>query len=170
MGKTSEQEWPRVAQLTQRTNQFSLSLKRRTLEELRSLAAQQQVIVLKAQDRFGDYGLVGTCILAPPDPAGACEIDTLLMSCRALGRGIEDAFLYGVGAAAARRGASTLIARYIAGPRNAQIIPFLVRHEFAELQSDVFSLPVEQLAKLPAHVHFLDYGAVEAAPPALAAK
>jgi FkbH-like protein len=159
MGPPSEQEWPRVAQLTQRTNQFSLSLKRRTLEQLKSLAAQRQVIVLKAQDRFGGYGLVGTCILAPPDQSGACEIDTLLMSCRALGRGVEDAFLYGIGAAAGRQGASMLVARYAVGPRNAQIRTFLTRHGFAERQSDVFTLPVEEVAPLPPHVRFDDHGA-----------
>jgi FkbH-like protein len=161
MGPPGEQEWARVAQLTQRTNQFSLSLKRRTLEQLRNLAAEQLVIVLKAQDRFGDYGLVGTCILVPPDQSGGCEIDTLLMSCRALGRGVEDAFLYGVGAAAARQGASKLVARYVAGPRNAQIKPFLARHGFTEVQSDIFSLPLEEVSPLPAHLRFIDRGVPE---------
>jgi FkbH-like protein len=156
IGPPGEQEWGRVAQLTQRTNQFSLSLKRRTLEQLKSLAAGQLVMVLTAQDRFGDYGLVGTCILVPPDHSGACEIDTLLMSCRALGRGVEDAFLYGVAAVAARWGASKLVARYIEGPRNAQIRPFLARHGFTEVHSDVFSLPLEEVSPLPAHVQFID--------------
>jgi predicted enzyme involved in methoxymalonyl-ACP biosynthesis len=128
------------------------------------------VIALKAQDRFGDYGLVGTCILAPPDQSSACEIDTLLMSCRALGRGVEDAFLYGIATAAARQGASKLVAPYVAGPRNAQIKPFLARHGFAEVQSDVFSLPLEEVAPLPAHVRYIDHGAVEADAPTLAAQ
>jgi FkbH-like protein len=119
IGPPDEEEWSRVAQLTQRTNQFSLSLKRRTLEQLRSVAAEQQVMVLKAQDRFGDYGLVGTCILAPPGQSGACEIDTLLMSCRALGRGVEDAFLYGIGAAASRQGGIAAYRALCRGPRNA---------------------------------------------------
>ncbi len=154
MGPPADQEWPRIAQLTQRTNQFNLSLKRRTLEQLRSVAADRLVMVLKAQDRFGDYGLVGTCILLPPDRSGACEIDTLLMSCRALGRGVEDAFLHGVAAAAVRQGASKLFARYVEGPRNNQVRAFLVRHRFNEVQSHVFVLPLDELPPLPPHVRF----------------
>jgi FkbH-like protein len=156
IGSPSESEWARVAQLTQRTNQFSLSLKRRTLEELRSVAADQTVMVLKAQDRFGEYGLVGTCILMAPDPSRVCEIDTLLMSCRALGRGVEDAFLHQIGTAAARQGSKTLVARYIAGPRNAQIRAFLTRHRFTEVEPDVFSIRLEELSPLPAHIRLVE--------------
>jgi FkbH-like protein len=154
MGPPVEQEWARVAQLMQRTNQFNLSLKRRTLEELRSVAADRLVMVVKAQDRFGDYGLVGTCILVPPDGSGACEIDTLLISCRALGRGVEDAFLHGIAAVAAGQGASRLLTRYVEGPRNAQVRTFLTRCGFDEIERNVFSRPLDELPVLPTHVHF----------------
>ena len=100
-------EWPRVAQLSQRTNQFNLSLKRRTAEEMRAVADNDSVLIVKARDRFGDYGLVGACIVRKPVSA-ACEIDTLLMSCRVLGRGVEDAFLHAMAKTAAARGASSL--------------------------------------------------------------
>jgi FkbH-like protein len=163
IGSPVEQEWARVAQLTQRTNQFNLSLKRCALEQLKSLAADQHVMVLKAQDRFGDYGLVGACILGPPDRSGACEIDTLLMSCRALGRGVEDAFMHGIGAAAARQGGAKLLARYVEGPRNAQIKPFLARQRFTEVQAGIFSIPLNELLPLPAHVRLTDRGVPETA-------
>ncbi len=61
MSQPAEQDWPRVAQLTQRTNQFNLSLNRRTTETLRHLGAEATVLILKAEDRFGDYGLIGVC-------------------------------------------------------------------------------------------------------------
>ena len=99
-------DWPRVAQLTQRTNQFNLSLKRRTLEDVRALEAQSSVLVLGARDRFGDYGDVGVCVLRPGADPDRWEVDTLLMSCRALGRGVEDAFLHGIAARAAEQGAT----------------------------------------------------------------
>ncbi len=156
MGPPTEHEWARVAQLTQRTNQFNLSLSRRTLEELKRLAADRLVMVMKAQDRFGDYGLVGISILVPPDRSAASEIDTLLMSCRALGRGVEDAFLHGIAAVAARRHASTLLARFVEGPRNAQIKTFLVGHGFSEVERNVFSRSLHELPALPAHVRFTD--------------
>src|SRR5207342_2034867 len=86
---------PRVAQLTQKTNQFNLSLKRRSLSEIQALPRDARVYVVRAHDRFGEYGLVGAGILVPADGApGQFQFDTLLLSCRALGRGVEDALLY----------------------------------------------------------------------------
>ena len=161
MGRPADQEWARVAQLTQRTNQFNLSLIRRSLEDLKPLAGDRWVLVAKAQDRFGDYGLVGVCILTPPDRFGACEIDTLLMSCRALGRGVEDAFMHGIAAVAARQHASTLRARFIEGPRNAQVKTFLAGRGFDEIQPHVFSRTLDELPPLPAHVRFADRTAAE---------
>lgn len=83
---------PRVAQLTQKTNQFNASLKRRSEAELASLSSGSSIYVLEVTDRLGDYGLVGVCILGcSPHAPDVVDIDPLLISCRALGRGVEDA-------------------------------------------------------------------------------
>jgi FkbH-like protein len=145
-------DWPRVAQLTQRTNQFNLSLKRRTLEEVKALDAESVVLVLAARDRFGDYGSVGVCVLRSGDDPDCWELDTLLMSCRALGRGVEDAFLHGIAATAAGKGATSLVAPYLRGPRNAQIKAFLAGAGFDEIQPDLWKLPIASLPPLPRHV------------------
>jgi hypothetical protein len=84
--------------------------------------------------------------------------DTLLMSCRALGRGIEDAFLHQIGATAARQGATKLVASYVEGPRNAQIRAFLAKHSFTEVEPDVFSISIEALSPWPAHVRLIQRG------------
>ena len=80
---------PRVAQLTQRTNQFNASTIRRTEGEVQRLLANGtlECRVVEVRDRFGDYGLVGLVFFAAR--AEALVIDTLLLSCRALGRGVE---------------------------------------------------------------------------------
>ena len=161
MGPPSDQEWPRVAQLTQRTNQFSLSLKRRTLEEVKSLGPDTSVLVLKASDRFGDYGLVGVGIVKRGSGIRTSEIDTLLMSCRALGRGVEDAFLHGLAQVAAWQGADTLVAPFVDGPRNGMIKDFLVRSGFNETESNLWTLSIAQLPPLPDHVDFRDPERVE---------
>lgn len=148
-------DWARVAQLTQRTNQFNLSLKRRTIEEVRMLAGEAAVLVLKAADRFGDYGLVGVAVVCSPDAAGAAEVDTLLMSCRALGRGVEDAFLAGMAALAAGQGATRLVAPYIEGKRNAMVLDYLRRSGFAEEEPGRWVLPIDRPPALPAHVTFV---------------
>ena len=94
MQRASEEELARVSQLLQKTNQFNLSLRRRTLPETRALLPVHDIWVMSASDRFGDYGLVGVCIARRDDES--LFLDSFLMSCRALGRGIEEAFLHGI--------------------------------------------------------------------------
>ena len=154
-------DWPRVAQLTQRTNQFNLSLRRRTQEELKAAARDGHVLVAEAEDRFGTYGLVGVCVLTPrPAPRNrepgvrSCEIDTLLMSCRALGRGVEDAFLHGIGMVAASGGAKALAAPFVPGPRNAQMTDFLARSGFSHVEDHLWTRLLDNPPALPVHVAF----------------
>ena len=87
MNPIEEFQFARAAQLTQRTNQFNLSTIRRTEEELKQLAGLPgtNCMVIEVSDRFGDYGLVGVVITQERD--GKLFIDTLLLSCRVLGRG-----------------------------------------------------------------------------------
>ena len=164
-----ESEWARVAQLTQRTNQFNLSLKRRTVEEVQGLGADHRVLVLKARDRFGDYGLVGACILRQA-AGGVCEIDTLLMSCRVLGRGVEDAFLHAMAKAAAEDGAGTLVAPFVEGPRNQLCKEFLKRSGFQEAQPNVWSLPLQELPALPKHLVWASAKSMKETPSAAAGR
>ncbi len=152
--QAGDRDLPRVAQLTQRTNQFNLSLKRRSLEEVRSISAPSAVLVVDARDRFGDYGQVGVAIIGPSREPAAWEIDTLLMSCRALGRGVEDAFLHGLAAIASEAGATRLLATFTPGPRNAQVRDFLRRTGFEELAEDVWQRSLGELPPLPVHVRF----------------
>jgi FkbH-like protein len=154
VGPPGDEEWPRIAQLTQRTNQFNLSLRRRTLSELRSLPQDTCLLALKARDRFGDYGLVGAAILRPAPPSEGWALDTFLISCRALGRGVDDAFLHGVAQVAATRGARALVAAYVEGPRNGQVREFLARGGFTETTLHTWHRPLASLPGLPSHVRF----------------
>ena len=93
----------RVAQLTQRTNQFNFTTIRRTEAEVQALAASGlECVTVDVSDRFGEYGLVGVMIFGTA--ANAIELDTLLLSCRALGRGVEHRMLAWLGSEAGRRG------------------------------------------------------------------
>ncbi len=88
-----KQHFARVTQLINKTNQFNLTTIRRTQDEVEALAASRDALVLgmDIKDKYGDYGLVGVAILKKQD--SSCIIDTLLMSCRVLGRGAEDTFI-----------------------------------------------------------------------------
>lgn len=98
----AEGDWPRLAQLTQRTNQFNFTTLRRTEPEMRAVQAGGSVVLrVNVRDRFGDYGLVGLVIAV--DSADSLTVDTLLLSCRVLGRGVEHAMLRHLGELALER-------------------------------------------------------------------
>lgn len=149
-------DMPRVAQLTQKTNQFNLSLKRRSEAEVCCLSLDHAIYVVEVTDRFGDYGLVGVCILTcPSDRAETVEIDTLLISCRALGRGVEEAVLFGILEHIRGCDCRHLEAEFISGPRNQPIVDFLKRSDFHQTRPDRFELSVESSCLLPNHISWI---------------
>jgi len=83
----------RVAQLTQRTNQFNLSNIRRTEDQIRALLLDPtyRCLSVDVEDRFGAYGLAG--VVFAQEKENRLELDTLLLSCRVLGRQVEQALL-----------------------------------------------------------------------------
>ena len=85
----SNDDIERVAQLTQRTNQFNASTRRRKGQEIDEFLQKKgaSIYVVHAEDRFGNYGLVGAVFLEDSDIE--VTVDTFLLSCRILGRGIE---------------------------------------------------------------------------------
>ena len=78
-------EIPRIAELTQKANQFNLTTHRYTEDQIAELMAKGYVYSINVKDKFGDQGLVGVVIVE------SGRIDTFLLSCRVLGRGIERA-------------------------------------------------------------------------------
>ncbi|MET0555694.1 MAG: HAD-IIIC family phosphatase [Vicinamibacteria bacterium] len=141
-----EAELPRVAQLVAKTNQFNLTTIRRSQDELRALAHDHRVLALWASDRFGDHGLTGVAILR------SGEIDTFLLSCRVLGRGVESAFLAAVADEAARGGASRLVARFVPTARNGACAGFLPAHGFREQADGTWAAAVSAVPPCPLHV------------------
>lgn len=112
---------PRVAQMTQKTNQFNLTTRRYTEDDIRSMIARgAEVWTLAVSDRFGDNGVTGLMILKPDN---GWIIDTLLMSCRVLGKGIEEAFFKTV----IGRYEGALAAQYIPTAKNGHVAEFYER-------------------------------------------
>ncbi len=155
MRAANDIDLPRVAQLTQKTNQFNLSLKRRSASELGALGERFQIQVIEASDRFGDYGLVGVCILERPARAGEpFQLDTLLMSCRVLGRGVEEATLHGLAHLVQADGGDRLSAPLVVGPRNQPVSDFLTRSGFQSEEDSRYELDVAAGFALPGHVEW----------------
>jgi len=85
---------PRISQLTLKTNQFNLTTRRYQEEDIRKFANDESKIVgcAHVEDKFGDNGITGAYIINK-DSSDEWTIDTFLLSCRVIGRGIEDGIL-----------------------------------------------------------------------------
>ncbi len=117
-------QMPRVAQLTQRTNQMNFTTIRRNEAELQALLhSGAKCLTVHVRDRFGDYGLTGVAILV--NEPEAIRIDTFLLSCRVLGRGVEHKLLAHIEAMAEQRGIASVIAEVIPTGRNKPAQLFL---------------------------------------------
>jgi FkbH-like protein len=121
----------RVVQLINKTNQFNLTTRRRNKAELEALLARPGAHGLWARltDRFADHGLIAVAIgIERDDPAGrTLEIDTLLMSCRVLGRGVEASVLAELAAAGLRGGCVRVEGLYLPTERNGMVADLYAR-------------------------------------------
>jgi FkbH-like protein len=114
----------RIAQLTNKTNQFNLTTRRYTLAEMESAAADPSVIPLygKLSDKFGDNGLIS--IVLGRRVADELVMDLWLMSCRVLKRDMENAMLDAVVERARSRGIHTIVGHFIPSAKNAMVKEF----------------------------------------------
>lgn len=109
---------PRVAQLTQKTNQFNMTTRRYQPGDLGHMLASGscRVYCCSVSDRFGDNGVVGSCIIKIQDHIA--HIDTFLLSCRVLGRNVEFAFLQAIVRLLREKGIETIFGEYIRTEKN----------------------------------------------------
>jgi FkbH-like protein len=124
----------RMLQLVQRTNQFNLTTRRYTDAEFRALVASPlcRVYGLRVADRFGDNGLVGVAIVRIAE--GSWCLDSFLLSCRVLGRSIEEAFVQYIATEAKAAGARALVGQFIPTSKNSQVRDFYRRAGFTLVQ------------------------------------
>ena len=126
----------RVSQLTQKTNQFNLTTRRYSEQEIADMARRPacQVLTARVLDRYGDNGLVGVAITA--DTGTVCRIDTFLLSCRVIARTIETAFLANVVSCARQRHLHEVQGWFRPSGRNAPAADFYQRHNFERIDAD----------------------------------
>lgn len=151
IAEPTPEQLSRVAQLTQRTNQFNFTTIRRSESEIQNLAETGlECRIVEVSDRFGDYGLVGVLLFRVT--AEVLEIDTFLLSCRVLGRGVEHAMLSHLGKLAQERQLASVQASFIPTKKNLPARNFLESVASAFQQTaevgDRFVLPTEVAAAL----------------------
>ena len=124
----------RAAQLTQKTNQFNLTTRRYTEADLREMSERGAAVFLASlSDRFGDYGRIALAIVKPAAAPRTCDLDVFLLSCRVIGRRVEDSFLGLVMAGMRQAGFERFAAELIPTARNAVCEDFLTRNGFVEI-------------------------------------
>jgi FkbH-like protein len=111
----------RAAQLINKSNQYNLTTHRYTESEVEAAEKdpRRHVVCIRLTDRFGDNGIISVIIADKGDEAW--EIDTWLMSCRVLGRRVQEAVLAHLAAAARAEGAVRLVGRFIPSPKNRMV-------------------------------------------------
>jgi len=132
LSRANDETLPRLHQLFERTNQFNLTTRRYTHSQLAAFAHDGgwRLYALRAQDRFGDHGLVAAA-LVHTEP-GCWTLDSFVMSCRVIGYGVETALLAVVTEGARDAGVTTVIGEYVPTAKNAPARDFYSRHGFKE--------------------------------------
>lgn len=126
----------RAAQLIAKTNQWNLTGRRHTQNDVQSMATDPAWVaqVLRMRDRFADHGIVG--VLLAEQQGTVLTIDTWLMSCRVIGRNLEQVMLGKLLDQARRRGCEAVTGTYLALPKNQQVADLYPRLGFEDTSTD----------------------------------
>jgi FkbH-like protein len=140
IGAVAADTLPRVVQLLAKTNQFNTTTRRHGQADLEAMIARGAIALwMRIEDRFGDNGLVGVAIGVPEPatgPSDAFRIDSLLMSCRVLGRRAEHALLGTLARRARAAGVHQLIGEFIPTKKNAPAAGFYRDAGFAPVDGE----------------------------------
>ncbi len=142
---------PRIAQLTQKTNQFNMTTHRYLEAEIEQLSKNPNFLILAidAKDKFGSYGIIGVAIVEKNK--SFWQIDTFLLSCRALGRNIETAMLAQIIHLAQKMKIEMLVAPFISTEKNEPANGFYAKNGFKQ---DVSSKKGDEIWKYNLAVPF----------------
>ena len=151
----SEFTLPRISQLTLKTNQFNLTTKRYQEEEIRNFINSPDKVVACAQvtDKFGDNGITGVYIINK-DSNEEWSIDTMLLSCRIMGRGVEEGILDHIIQEARNVGVTRIKANYISTKKNKPVENFLPDFGFKK-ENDLWYYYVDDKVKKPKHIEMI---------------
>jgi FkbH-like protein len=144
----------RIAQLVNKSNQFNLTTRRYTEADIERFERDPAMFTLQVRlrDKYSDYGMIAVCIAGPSEAdETAWEVDTWLMSCRVLGRKVEQAMLQALVTAAREAGKTAIYARYLKTEKNHMVAGLLddlgfERTDEAPNGDRVYRLDVEAFA------------------------
>ncbi len=140
---------PRIAQMTQKTNQFNLRTQRYTDAAIKNFLQNPgyEVYFLSLADKYGDNGIVGTAIVKIEDTEAF--IDSFIFSCRVLGRTAESALLNYVIENVANKGLKKLVGEYIPTKKNLPCKEFYAEHQFVNDSNNLWTVELEKFNTKP---------------------
>ena len=155
--KLSKGDLPRTAQLLNKTNQMNLSTRRMTEPELYTWAKKpgHELWTFRVSDKFGDSGLTGIISLKIENDRG--KIVDFILSCRVMGRGVEETMLHTAITQTRTLGLNQVFAEFIPTDRNRPCLEFWKKSEFAKGKRDhVFSWNTRSPYTLPDWITLVD--------------
>ncbi|HWR52133.1 MAG TPA: HAD-IIIC family phosphatase [Bryobacteraceae bacterium] len=143
----SPANFDRLVQLIHKTNQFNLTTRRHDAAALKErMDRGSELWGFRASDLHGDHGIIAVALLDFAD--SACVVDTLLMSCRVIGRTIETAILSFLEERAAARGAGEIRGEYRPTPKNGPARDYYERHGYLRTgESDAATVWVKDVSR-----------------------
>lgn len=138
---------PRIAQLTQRSNQFNLRTIRYSEADIKNICDSNKYISLyyTLSDKFGDYGLVSVVIMQKENDE-VLFVDTWLMSCRVLKRGMEEFVVNSFVLKAKQAGFRKIIGEYIPTKKNAMVKDIYEDFGFTHIAENKYELIIDNYA------------------------
>ncbi len=145
--------YARIAQLTQRSNQFNLRTVRYTEADIARIAEDNKYITIyyTLEDKFGDHGLISVIIMEKMDEK-TLFLDTWLMSCRVLKRGMEEFIINKVIETAKDAGYEYVIGEYIKTPKNAMVEYIYEKMGFEPKGENRYEADVKKFDKLTTYI------------------
>ncbi len=153
MKKFEPDKFARIAQLTQRSNQFNLRTIRYTEDDIKRISEDDKYITAYCtlKDRFGDHGLVSVLILEKRSD-GEAFIDTWLMSCRVLKRGMEEFIINSLVDLVKKSGFKRITGEYIQTAKNSMVSDIYPRMGFESLGNGQYSLEMNDFKILQTYI------------------
>ena len=158
--KANKSSIPRISQLTQKTNQFNMTTRRYMEDGIKKLAEDKNFLVfsVKVEDKFGDNGITGAAIVKKGKDAWS--IDTFLLSCRIIGKKVEETLLAYLAREAKKAGAKKITADFILTKKNSVAKGFYKSSGFnmakKEDEKEVWEYNLEKDYKFPNFIKFVE--------------
>ncbi len=146
---------PRISQLTLKTNQFNLTTRRYQEEDVSKFSSSDDKIVecVQVSDKFGDNGITGTYIVEKKNDE-EWIIDTFLLSCRIMGRGVEEIMINQIIENAKSSGIKRVKGEYIPTPKNKPAESFYEKLGFKK-ENDFWVFNTDDKIKKPEHIRVI---------------